>query len=274
MLEQIPMNDRYKFWVDEVSKLFGGLEMCTVQAIVDASSDKEYIIDVCDSAFTLLGEALDTDRKMIADLVYDKMIANFLIQTAPVPPPTKSTPMPQTGGSLSQSNSSDNTSQAHPHPARPPNPPPLPASTTPTGPSPSQSQNIQPQSREESAEKKTASKPIQNVEASVSAAATATQPTPQTTSTTTAATDRPSTQHSSQPGIPPHRQYSVQSNIGSRQPGSNPIGMGKKTPLGETKPSDGSKKPISSSFSALDEAEDTMNNLRKTFAGIFGNSNI
>lgn len=48
MLEQIAMTDRYRFWVDEVAKLFGGLDMCTVQAIVEASSGKEYIIDASD----------------------------------------------------------------------------------------------------------------------------------------------------------------------------------------------------------------------------------
>lgn len=45
---------------------------------MDVSSGKEYIIDVCDCSFTLLGESLDTDRKMIADLVYDKMLAQFM----------------------------------------------------------------------------------------------------------------------------------------------------------------------------------------------------
>lgn len=86
MLEQIPMTDRYRFWIDEVSKLFGGLDMCTVQAIVEASSGKEYIIDVCDCAFTLLGEQLDGDRKLIADLVYEKMLTQFLQPIAALAP--------------------------------------------------------------------------------------------------------------------------------------------------------------------------------------------
>lgn len=45
MLEQIPLNERYKLWVDEVSKLFGGLEVCSVEVVMGVDS-KEYIIDV------------------------------------------------------------------------------------------------------------------------------------------------------------------------------------------------------------------------------------
>ena len=76
MLEQIPLTENYKFWVDEVSKLFGGLDICALQAIVNNETGKEYIIDICDCSFTLLGESQDYDRKLISDLVYEKMIKN------------------------------------------------------------------------------------------------------------------------------------------------------------------------------------------------------
>ena len=71
MLEQIPMNERYKFWIDEVSKIFGGLHICEIQVVVHADTLKEYIIDVVDSAMTLFGEQQDGDRRLIAELCID-----------------------------------------------------------------------------------------------------------------------------------------------------------------------------------------------------------
>lgn len=72
MLEQIPVSDKYKFWIDQVAALFGGLDICSVQAIVD-NDGKEFIIDVNDSSFTLLGESQEGDRRLIAELIIDKM---------------------------------------------------------------------------------------------------------------------------------------------------------------------------------------------------------
>ena len=79
MLEQIQVTERYKFWIDQVSQIFGGLDLCSIQAVID-SEGREYIIDVNDSSFTLLGESQDGDRRQIAELVIEKMSA--LIQNA------------------------------------------------------------------------------------------------------------------------------------------------------------------------------------------------
>ena len=77
MLEQIPMTERYKFWIDEVSKIFGGLHICEIQAVIHAETQKEYIIDVVDSAITLLGEQQDGERRLIAELCIDTMSRNL-----------------------------------------------------------------------------------------------------------------------------------------------------------------------------------------------------
>jgi glutathione synthase/RimK-type ligase-like ATP-grasp enzyme len=75
MLEQIQMTDRYKMWVDEVSELFGGLDICALEIIV-AKDGREFIIEVNDSALSLMGDSQEEDRRHIAELVAHRMQVN------------------------------------------------------------------------------------------------------------------------------------------------------------------------------------------------------
>ncbi|GJQ80394.1 Syn [Trypoxylus dichotomus] len=90
MLEQISMPDRYKTWIDEVSDLFEGLDICALEVVV-GKDGREYIIEVNDSALTLLGDSQEEDRRHIADLVVYKMQAICRPRSPPaeepVPPP-------------------------------------------------------------------------------------------------------------------------------------------------------------------------------------------
>lgn len=71
-IQEVPVQDKYKVWIEEVSSLFGGLELCSLEAVVDTAG-KEYIIEVNDCAMGLMGEAQDDDRKDIAELVINEM---------------------------------------------------------------------------------------------------------------------------------------------------------------------------------------------------------
>ena len=72
MLEQVSMNDRYRNWVDSVATLFGGLDICALEVIV-GKDGREYIIEVNDSALSLMGESQEEDRRHIAELVLSRM---------------------------------------------------------------------------------------------------------------------------------------------------------------------------------------------------------
>lgn len=277
MLEQIPVNDRYKFWIDEVSKVFGGLDICTVQAIVDASTDKEYIIDVCDSSFTLLGESLDTDRKLIADLVMDKMMQSFLNHNV-------ANVIPKSSSSLSSSSTSATATSAPSTTAAAPvganqteksasNPPPVAMNN-------SQSSNSSETPAENNQPQQHAQKPNvrQNPRISSSSHSIKEQSQANNFDSSNSMSSISSTQHKAAAANPPLVNRAPPMNANNRSVSNiqpNVSTTMRKSPNDPTNANNNplGKKLSSSSFS-LDDAEDTMNNLRKTFAGIFGNSNI
>ena len=52
--------------------MFGGLTVCSLEAVV-GKDDSEHIIEVNDSAMNLLGDTVEEDRQMIADLVIARL---------------------------------------------------------------------------------------------------------------------------------------------------------------------------------------------------------
>ncbi|XP_006616433.1 synapsin [Apis dorsata] len=74
MLEQLAVSERHRAWVDQVAQLFGGLDICAIELLV-GKDGREYIIEVNDSALSLMGDSQEEDRRHIADLVTAKMQA-------------------------------------------------------------------------------------------------------------------------------------------------------------------------------------------------------
>jgi len=72
ILEEVPVQDKYKLWIDQVSEIFGGLAICSLEAVV-AKDGREVIIEVNDCALGLMGESQEEDRRLIADLVLQQM---------------------------------------------------------------------------------------------------------------------------------------------------------------------------------------------------------
>jgi len=80
-VKEVPVQDRYKRWIDEAASMFGGLELCSLEAIVDKTG-QEYIIEINDCAMGLMGDGQDEDRKIIAEVVIKEMEAKCKIPTA------------------------------------------------------------------------------------------------------------------------------------------------------------------------------------------------
>ncbi|KAL7532857.1 hypothetical protein ACHAWF_004263 [Thalassiosira exigua] len=73
IIDVVELIPDYKRWIDEACKMFGGLDICTVDAIHDSGTNKDYIMEVNGTSSGLLPEYAGEDNMHICDLVVDKM---------------------------------------------------------------------------------------------------------------------------------------------------------------------------------------------------------
>jgi len=84
-IKEVTIQEKYKKWIDEASSMFGGLELCSLEAIVDGAG-QEYIIEINDCAMGLMGDGQDEDRKLIAEVVIKEMEAKCKVPVMEKPP--------------------------------------------------------------------------------------------------------------------------------------------------------------------------------------------
>jgi synapsin len=67
--EDMKMTDEFKLWIDECAKLFGGLDICALDAVHDVESDKLWILELNDTAIGLVHRHAHEDMQHIRDVV-------------------------------------------------------------------------------------------------------------------------------------------------------------------------------------------------------------
>jgi hypothetical protein len=78
MLEQTPMTDKYRGWIESVSTQFGGLDLCALEVLV-ARDGREIIMELNDCALPLLGDSQEEDRRLISELVLHRMNVSHVL---------------------------------------------------------------------------------------------------------------------------------------------------------------------------------------------------
>ncbi|XP_047020575.1 synapsin [Helicoverpa zea] len=219
MLEAIGMNDRYKMWIDEVSEIFGGLEVCALELVV-GKDGREHIIELNDSATSFMGDSQEEDRRHLAELVLQRM------QAVCRPGITKTTSRSSVSGSSAAGSPTEERAPPVGAPGPPSVPPPAPLASA-----------------------ASIDRPLPPIPAEPS------QPPPP-----------PLTRRDSQAS-----QSSTVSSVSAAPSTTSSSAPTAAAPSASSTPGRGGFARQGSLSAALTEdAEDTMKNLRKTFAGIFG----
>lgn len=72
-MEQLQMTPRWQRWADSAAELFGGLDILTVDAIVEEGTGKEYILEVNGTSSGLCPECEGEDNEHIKNVVLARM---------------------------------------------------------------------------------------------------------------------------------------------------------------------------------------------------------
>lgn len=72
-LELVELEDRWKVWADAAAEMFGGLDILTVDAIVERDTGKEYVLEVNGTSSGLAPDYAAQDNEHIRELVLQRM---------------------------------------------------------------------------------------------------------------------------------------------------------------------------------------------------------
>lgn len=72
-VEELEPTDTYRMWAEESAKMFGGLDICTVDVLHEHGTGREYILEVNGTSSGLCPDQADEDNAHIRDLTLAKM---------------------------------------------------------------------------------------------------------------------------------------------------------------------------------------------------------
>lgn len=75
IMDEIECTERYRRWADVAAQLFGGLEILTVDAIIEAETGKEMILEVNGTSSGLHPDKAEEDNNFIKELLLERMNA-------------------------------------------------------------------------------------------------------------------------------------------------------------------------------------------------------
>lgn len=75
VMDEIECTDRYKKWADAASEMFGGIDILTVDAIIESQTGLELILEVNGTSSGLHPDKAEEDNQHIKDLLLEKMNA-------------------------------------------------------------------------------------------------------------------------------------------------------------------------------------------------------
>lgn len=73
LMEELPLSDRWRDWVDAAAEMCGGLDILSVDAIVEHGTGKEYIMEVNGTSTGLHPDCAEEDNQHILELVVRRM---------------------------------------------------------------------------------------------------------------------------------------------------------------------------------------------------------
>jgi len=77
MMDEIEVTERYKKWADAAAEMFGGLDILTVDAIIEETTSSEFILEVNGTSSGLHPDKEAEDNAFIMDLLLQKMNATL-----------------------------------------------------------------------------------------------------------------------------------------------------------------------------------------------------